>query len=249
MNLLEYLEELNDCTDIDKVWSNHVAAMTQYGFDRLLYGFTRSRTQFSFGDQQDILMLTNYEDNYLKEYVDSGMYSQAPMVTWAANNVGACSWSEIIGHPDGLTDAEKKIVEFNTKAGLIAGYSISFEEKSSRSKGAIGLIAAPGISQEEIDEMWGREGRVILQMNNSAHLKMTNLPYSTQRRPLTSRQREVLEWVGDGKTTQDIAIIMGLNPATVEKHLRLAREALDVDTTAQAVLKASYQNQIFSLKS
>jgi len=67
------------------------------------------------------------------------------------------------------------------------------------------------------------------------------------RRPLTRRQREVLEWVGDGKTVQDIALLMGLTPATVEKHLRLAREALEVGTTAQAVLKASYQNQIFVL--
>ena len=65
---------------------------------------------------------------------------------------------------------------------------------------------------------------------------------------LTNRQREVLEWVGDGKTTQDIATIMDLTPATVEKHLRLARESLDVETTAQAVLKASFQNQIFLLE-
>jgi LuxR family transcriptional regulator len=39
-----------------------------------------------------------------------------------------------------------------------------------------------------------------------------------------------------------------LNPATVEKHLRLAREALDVDTTAQAILKASTQNQFFLIE-
>ena len=85
-------------------------------------------------------------------------------------------------------------------------------------------------------------------MNNVAHLKLTNLPYSTARRNLTSRQREALEWVGEGKTTQDIATIMGLTPATIEKHLRLAREALNVETTAQAVLKASFQNQIFVLE-
>ncbi len=77
---------------------------------------------------------------------------------------------------------------------------------------------------------------------------MTNLPLSTARKSLTNRQREALEWVGDGKTTQDIATIMGLTPATIEKHLRLAREALDVETTAQAVLKASFQNQIFVLE-
>jgi len=31
----------------------------------------------------------------------------------------------------------------------------------------------------------------------------------------------------------------------VEKHLRLARESLDVDTTAQAVAKAALMNRIY----
>ena len=66
--------------------------------------------------------------------------------------------------------------------------------------------------------------------------------------PLTKRQREMLQWVGDGKTTQDIALLIVLTPATVEKHLRLAREALDVETTAQAVLKAAFYNQMFILE-
>ena len=37
---------------------------------------------------------------------------------------------------------------------------------------------------------------------------------------------------------------MSLDP---DHALRLAREALEVETTAQAVLKASFQNQIFVL--
>jgi LuxR family transcriptional regulator len=40
---------------------------------------------------------------------------------------------------------------------------------------------------------------------------------------------------------------MEISPAMVEKHLRLAREALSVETTAQAVAKASFLNQIFVL--
>jgi len=55
----------------------------------------------------------------------------------------------------------------------------------------------------------------------------------------------VLQWVADGKTVRDIACIMGLTRATVEKHLRLAREALDAETTAQAVMKAALQNRFF----
>jgi LuxR family transcriptional regulator len=42
--------------------------------------------------------------------------------------------------------------------------------------------------------------------------------------------------VCDGKTAQDIALLTVFSAATVEKYLGLAREALDVESTAQAVL-------------
>ena len=48
-----------------------------------------------------------------------------------------------------------------------------------------------------------------------------------------------------GRVLLAAALLLGLTPGTIEKHLRLAREALDVETTAQAVLKASLQRQIF----
>ena len=129
-----------------------------------------------------------------------------------------------------------------------AGYSISFKSISPRAKGAIALTARAEISQAEIDTVWAENGDEILVMNNVCHLKIMTLPYSAPSRKLTKRQREALQWVGDGKTTQDIALLMGLTPATVEKHLRLARESLSVETTAQAVLKAALQNQMFVIE-
>ncbi|MEL7089988.1 MAG: helix-turn-helix transcriptional regulator, partial [Planctomycetota bacterium] len=105
-----------------------------------------------------------------------------------------------------------------------------------------------GMSQDEVDAMWDEHGNDIQLMNNIAHLKILTLPYVSPKRVLTRRQREALEWVGDGKTMQDIAVLMGLTSATVEKHLRLAREALAVETTAQAVLKAAFANQMFILE-
>ncbi|MEE9389498.1 MAG: LuxR family transcriptional regulator [Paracoccaceae bacterium] len=245
--ILSYLEKLHDLQSIDDVWSHHVDKMAEFGFDRLLYGFTRFRTATSFGDREDLLLLTNHSVEYLHEFIETGMFFHAPMVKWAAENVGACSWSWMKDHAEWLTEDEYAVVKYNKKMGITAGYSISFKEISTRSKGAIGLVAKRGTSQGEVDALWVEHGREILQMNNVAHLKMTTFPFPTLRRPLTKRQREVLEWVGDGKTTQDIATIMGLTSPTIEKHLRLAREALDVETTAQAVLKASYQNQIFLL--
>lgn len=246
--LLDYLERLAEKLTVEDVWELHISEMQKFGFFGLLYGYTRFRTANSFGDQQDLLILCNHGDDYTEQFIDKRMYADAPMVKWAAENVGACSWRWMSEHSDALTEPEKRVVAFNKKMGLTAGYSISFKDVSIRSKGAIGLTGKPGMVQQDVDEIWQEHGRVLVQMNNMVHLKLISLPYSGKRKNLTKRQREALEWVGDGKTTQDIATIMGLTSATIEKHLRLAREALDVDTTAQAVLKASFQNQIFVLE-
>jgi LuxR family transcriptional regulator len=243
--LLDYLERATDATSIEEVWSLHSRAMAAYGFDRLLYGFTRFRTAKSLGDRDDFLILSNHDPSFVESFIDGGYYFHAPMVRWSAENVGACSWSWMHLNAGHLTEDEKKVMAFNRQHGILAGYSISFRDSSIRDKGAIGLAARPGMTQAEVDHIWALHGREILQMNNVAHLKITSLPYSGYKRVLTARQREALEWVGDGKTTQDIATIMGLTAATVEKHLRLAREALDAETTAQAVVKASFQKQIF----
>lgn len=245
--LLEFLERVTAARTIEAVWSELVAVMDRAGFDRLIYGFTRFRTVQSFGDPDDLLILTNHDCAYTDRFIGERLYANAPMVRWAAENTGACSWRWIQDHRDHLTEAELRVAEFNRQMGVVAGYSISFPAQRQREKGALALTARPGMTQDEVDVVWAREGRTLLQMATVAHQKITTLPYTGARRPLTSRQREALEWVGDGKTTQDIATIMGLTAATVEKHLRLAREALDVETTAQAVLKASFQNQIFVL--
>ncbi len=246
-----YLHQMTDANSIEDAWKVHVLRMAEYGFDRLLYAYTRFGTGSSLGDPQDALVLTNHDPAYVDEFIGQGMYAKGPMVAWATANTGACSWSMIYDLISAGTVSPEMLeaMAFNRKMDVTAGYTISFHEVSQRAKGAIGLTARRGLTQPEVDDIWSRHGSEIELANKILHLKVVQLPHTTgQRRPLTARQREVLEWVADGKTIQDTAVIMGLNPATVEKHLRLARECLDVDTTAQAILKASSQNQFFLIE-
>ncbi|QFT63109.1 LuxR family transcriptional regulator [Roseivivax sp. THAF30] len=243
------LLRLTLCDTIEEAWSTHCATMAEYGFTRLLYGFTRFWSGASLGDPEDFLVLTNLEKKYTDRFIGDAMYRDAPMVRWSLENEGVVSW-RILGQMQAsgvLTEAERKVVAFNRSQDVTAGYSISFRSVSRRAKGAIALMARSGLEQDEVDEIWNRHGAAIELFNNILHLKILTLPYTPQNQSLTPRQREALEWVGDGKTTADIAALMGLTAATVEKHLRLARAALNVETTAQAVLKAAFQNQMFVL--
>lgn len=248
--LIEHLEKLLAAETIDEVWAVHTEKMASYNFDRLLYVYTRFKVSTSMADPMDSLILSNHPPAYVEDFLKEGHYMNGPMLRWSLENVGACSWNWLndMTLEDTFTNGERNAMAFNRKMGVTAGYTISFKTDSKRNRAGIGLAASAGLDQEQVDAIWGRHGREIMVMNDVMHLKISNLPYSSSRRNLTTRQREVLEWVGEGKTMQDIATIMGLTAATVEKHLRLAREALDVDTTAQAVLKASYQNQIFILE-
>ena len=249
MSVQRHLENLTNATSVEEVWDHHTRKMASYGFDRLIYGYTRYRTPTSLGDPQDWMLLSNQSPEYMKVFFDEGLYANAPMIRWALANDGACSWRWLMDENqiDNLSPGELRVLEFNKSMQVTAGYTVSFRSVSERSKGAIALTAKAGLTQDFVDQTWADHGDEIVIMNNVMHLKLLTLPHSGERK-LTSRQREVLQWVGDGKTVQDVAVLLNLTPATVEKHLRLARQALDVETTAQAVLKAAFYNQMFVIE-
>lgn len=244
--MLQYVKSICECETMAEVWEIHCRKMESYGFDRLIYGVTHFMTQNTFGPREDVMTLSSHDPEYMEQYYAQELYRASPMLLWAAVNTGACSWAWIQKNVERLNDDNRKVMELNQRMGVTAGYTLSFQETSRRSKGVIALTARRGLGQEDVDGIWEEHGEEIEALNNVAHLKIISLPLSTERSDLSKRQREVLEWVGDGKTNQDIATILGVTPATVEKHLRIARDKLGVDTSAQAVLKMSFLNQIFT---
>lgn len=53
---------------------------------------------------------------------------------------------------------------------------------------------------------------------------------------LSPRQAECLHWVGAGKTSDEIATILGLTTSTVAQHITAACRKLDAVNRAQAAV-------------
>jgi DNA-binding NarL/FixJ family response regulator len=51
---------------------------------------------------------------------------------------------------------------------------------------------------------------------------------------LTSRENEVLHWIGEGKRDREIATILNLSSRTIQKHVQHILEKLQVETRGAA---------------
>ena len=246
-DVLSLLSRIAEASTVRSVWELATGHFAGLGFGRVNYGFTRFLVDRGIGNPEDAVFLTTADADYVRRYFAGGLFARTPAFRWAQQNSGACTWGWIDAafRKGELSADEAAAVQQNAAMGISAGITVSFPETSSRSKGALGMIADPGLDHAAVDAIWEAHRQEILAVANMMHLKIVNLPGANRRRPLTLRQREALEWVADGKTMQDVALLMGVSPAMVEKHLRLAREALDVETTAQAVAKAALLNMIF----
>ena len=66
-------------------------------------------------------------------------------------------------------------------------------------------------------------------------------------KPLSEREREILLWVQEGKTNEEIALLLSVSPYTVKNHLQNIYFKLQVSTRGQAVAKAIGLGQLHPL--
>jgi LuxR family transcriptional regulator len=248
-SIVSYLDAIVRATDIETVWALLCRFSRSYGFSDVIYGYSPNSRGSIPGSREDFLLLSTLNRDLMEAFVDKGYYRESITVNWALDNAGVASWSMTSeeAQMDGFVSSDESLVFFSKFFGTQAGCTIGFPTASTRGRAVMALIAEPGRTQEEVDAGLTQFSDALFVVATVAHRAMIAMPYLGAKRSLTRRQREVLEWIAEGKSVADIARILNLAQPTIEKHLKLARETLGVETTAHAVIKAAFLNQMFVL--
>lgn len=73
---------------------------------------------------------------------------------------------------------------------------------------------------------------------SSAVMEAYNSKSEISKNPLTARERQVLQLIAEGKSTKDVASLLGISVKTAESHRSRLMQKLDIHETASLVLYA-----------
>ena len=236
-----FIEALLNARTIADIDTTFQRAMAHLGFARVLYagrfmlGLPRSVMQ------EHPVILGNMPARLIAEAQALPDLQRDPWVEWVLTHDGDIAAPDLMAR--GRPSASLALAADH---GLGAAQILSLRDKVLNGVGAVLVVPFDGAADHDLRARWGQAGRDVRVLSWVMHMRIATMHRHPARATLTPRQREVLGWRSSGKTVTETAMILGITPATVEKHLRLAREALGVDTTPQAVLKAHVTHQLFS---
>ncbi|WP_315857430.1 LuxR family transcriptional regulator [Burkholderia anthina] len=174
----------------------------------------------------------HYPYNWVNHYLehDYGLIDPVHRAAFIYNS--PYRWSDI----SGLSEPERRVLGEAHDAGLTHGISIPIYE----SDGNVLLFNFSGPPHRVNTALNVRRAQLTSLLFHTEFQRFAPIPHvepPTLR--LSPRQQECLYWVGQGKTSPEIGIIMGISHHTVDYHLSEAMKILNVNSRTKAAVFAS----------
>ena len=180
----------------------------------------------------DLINVT-FPSEWLNLYVIKNFHQIDPIVKENFTSFALQYWADTYKKYETPKDFIMTAEDFDLKRGYSYGIKNYRETEGS-------LFSFAGNSIE-----YNRRTEIILtHMIPALHQALTSIvTHRTKKQiaTLSKREKEILAWVGYGKSTWDISVILGISERTVKFHIRNIMQKLDVVTRAQAVAVAIEQ--------
>jgi DNA-binding CsgD family transcriptional regulator len=183
---------------------------------------------------QTVHGFVNYPDEWQTRYVKEGFENRDPTLLTASRSIAPVDWQRL-----------REQESFKTILNAASDYRIFEQGLTIPVRGPFGDIGIFSVTRDCSDREWGLlKGKILGDLQTTAvhmhdHVVKTSvLSHKLMHPSLSSREKEILQWVAAGKSQQDVADILSISNRTVEVHLRSSRSKLSALTTAQAVGRA-----------
>jgi DNA-binding CsgD family transcriptional regulator len=185
----------------------------------------------------------NYPEAWKEHYVNKGFHQFDPTLLTASRSIAPVDWRRL-EHDENFRMVFRDACDFGiTERGLTIPV-----------RGPYGDIGMLSVTRDCPAAEWDRLVRHVISdlQSVAVHIHDTVMRSDVLMRSLrfptlSTREKEILQWIAAGKSQQDVADILSISQRTVEVHLRSGREKLYALTTPQAVGRAIALGLIYPL--
>lgn len=233
--LADFIEKSDEAQTPEELFSVFYEAISALGYNRAIY--TLITDHYSAGLSAGHGLQGNYPQDWLARYLEKNYISEDPVVQNAHLTNRPFFWDDVTKVYE-LNDAEQKIMDGAREAGLHNGIGVPL-------CGVCTELAGFGIARDYPEEITDRS--VLSKIYMAAtyfHQKYLDLQAKpsvkiiTGKPRLTRREREILQWVANGKTDDEIGVILNISRRTVRWNIEKIYGKFDTSNKTVALTKA-----------
>ncbi|MDA8170044.1 MAG: autoinducer binding domain-containing protein [Nitrospiraceae bacterium] len=179
----------------------------------------------------------NYPQEWLRVYEQKGYPYIDPVVRENFTTFNLQYWKDTYKKYNPPRNFLMEAEDFNLKSGYTNG-----TRNRNGTRDSIFTIAGRSLERREYYEI------VLDTLTPHFHNAMARILRKSAKAKLhiTHREKEVLNWLKEGKSSWDISIILNISENTVNFHIKNIMEKLDATNRAQAVA-AAIENDLIQL--
>lgn len=219
--------QVEACASIDALNKAITRLSSPFGVSSHLGGVV-PRGLVSPRDQPGHIILGRWPDGWARRYFRKQYVMQDPTIAHALASDSPLLWKNV----QASSGTGRRIMDEAREFGLADGTTIPQYTLD-------GLKIGISFSGEQIDD--SPLARLsLLFLSSMASARAMALTHVAPPSPvhLTSRERECLLWIAEGKTDWEIGVILGIARKSVERHVQNLRNKLGAATRAHAVVIA-----------
>jgi DNA-binding CsgD family transcriptional regulator len=229
------LDALLKATSEQDLFKQVAGAARNMGFEYCAYGI-RMPVPVS---RPRVAMFNNYSSKWQECYDSRGYLQVDPTVQHALKSSLPVVWS------NQLFMQAREMWEDARSHGLRVGWAQASRDPA----GAVGLLtlarSAEPLTRSELDANQAKMAWLAQYTHAAmARLLTPKLAPETQV-ALTSREKEVLRWTAEGKTSYEISQILDVSERTVNFHVNNAVAKLGTSNKTQAAVKATALGMLY----
>lgn len=180
------------------------------------------------------LVNVNYPTDWLGDYLENGYATVDPVLLTHFRQFQPQLWSET--YREAALPSQRAFIEHAGSHGLSEGVTLGQHSKA----GTMGSLFS--FAGEDMGEH-PRHRAVLAHLAPHLHLALMRTAFSPSdsHSLLSAREREVLQWMIEGKTNWEASRILGISERTVKFHVQNILAKLQSSTRGQAIAHALEQ--------